>query len=220
MAKLIGIRGYVGAGKDTLAAMIAGLLSEYPIRGLSVLNLIDKPHTFISYQTGVQVRAFAEPLRDICARLIGERPETFLNRDTKDAPINSKWLNDDGSLMTRRDLLLYVGKQMRERNPEVFVDLAMRSWNTRENFIFVDVRQRNELQAIRERGGKVIEIVRPGVGPANNIDSLLDNETFDAVIINHGAIGDLYWAAHRTMEDLYGPGYSKGLATYSPAATL
>ena len=76
----------------------------------------------------------------------------------------------------------------------VWVDTALGHLHPGENIVVTDVRFANEAQAIQSKGGYVIKIERPGVGPANNhiSESALDNADFDKVIINDGTINQLH----------------------------
>ena len=74
----------------------------------------------------------------------------------------------------------------------VWIDAALR--DVPENVVVTDARFPNEAQAIRDRGGIVVRITRPGVGPANSHQSetALDGWPFDAVIVNDGTIAELH----------------------------
>lgn len=69
-------------------------------------------------------------------------------------------------------------------------------WKT----VVTDVRYPNEAQYIQARGGKLIRITRPGVGPANShiSETALDNWGFDAILENNGSREDL----RRKLEEL------------------
>jgi hypothetical protein len=60
--------------------------------------------------------------------------------------------------------------------------------------VVTDVRFPNEAQGIRDRGGLVIRIERPGVGPRNDhpSETSLIGYAFDHVIDNSGSIEDLH----------------------------
>lgn len=63
------------------------------------------------------------------------------------------------------------------------------------NWIITDVRFPNEAQAIKDRGGIMIRIERPGVeshcGGQHPSETALDNYNFDYVIENEGSIDEL-----------------------------
>lgn len=68
-------------------------------------------------------------------------------------------------------------------------------------YSITDVRFPNEADAIKERGGRVYWISRPGIGPANDHPSehALDDYDFDAVIDNSGTLDDLAAEARSTI---------------------
>lgn len=79
----------------------------------------------------------------------------------------------------------------------IWIDAALGSHGSglySDNIVVTDVRFPNEAQAIKERGGQVIRIERPGVGPANDhpSETALDYWQFDRVIVNDGSIRDLH----------------------------
>jgi len=75
----------------------------------------------------------------------------------------------------------------------IWVDTAFARVDN-DKVVVTDVRFPNEADGIRQRGGEVVRIERPGVGPRNNHPSetsLLDYE-FDVTIYNDGTIEDLH----------------------------
>jgi hypothetical protein len=68
----------------------------------------------------------------------------------------------------------------------VWVDATFNGLNPDGKYAVSDCRFVNEAEAIRSRGGKIIRINRPGVGPANShaSETSLDDYDFDAVIVN------------------------------------
>lgn len=166
---LVGFSGYARSGKDTAAS----LLPTY------------------------ERVAFADIMRDFLYRLnpIITRDNRDFNRLQKvidevgwDGYKNSPWGAEIRALMQRlgtecgRDLL----------GEDVWVNAALDNLST-GNYAVTDCRFLNEADAIRKRGGKIIRIERPGVGPANShiSETGLDNYDFDAVIVNDGSLFDL-----------------------------
>jgi hypothetical protein len=135
---------------------------------------------------------------------------------TKHYESDAPWIAEGGESyeepMTVRDLLQILGTEaMRDglhtnvwvnalmadykMHPEHFNDIA----NGRDtsdgypNWIITDTRFPNEAQAIKDKGGMVIKVERPGVGPVNGHPSedALKDYNFDYVIHNDGSINDL-----------------------------
>lgn len=106
-------------------------------------------------------RAFADPLRAIAVQLFGENVERAQLQILGDT------------------LRTHLGADVLER---VVLD------NLPDRCVITDVRLRSEAQAIVDRGGIVIRIERPGVGPANghHSETELDDWPFDMTVVNDG----------------------------------
>ncbi len=86
-------------------------------------------------------------------------------------------------------------------HPNVWIFAALRSQPARELIAVSDVRFPNEAAAIKDSGGRLVRVERPGVGPANDIDTLLDRyDRFDAIIRNDGTV-ELLHARMRSILD-------------------
>lgn len=70
--------------------------------------------------------------------------------------------------------------------------------------VFTDVRFRNEVDALRERGAFLVYILRPGAAPANwhRSERELSPADADAVIHNDGDLLSLYYRTCRLAESL------------------
>lgn len=84
-----------------------------------------------------------------------------------------------------------VGRQM--FGEDVWIKYALKKVEFRYDYVVTDVRYPNEADAIRELGGQVWRINRPGFEPANSHVSevAMDNYRFDYVLDNSGSIEDL-----------------------------
>jgi len=86
-----------------------------------------------------------------------------------------------------------------------WIDLAMQAQAKHPRCVVTDVRFRNEVEAIRDAGGIVVEVVRPDVAP---VPSLHPSETEqasvvpDAMVLNDHDVAGL----HRQILDLVGLG--------------
>lgn len=74
----------------------------------------------------------------------------------------------------------------------IWIDAAFANQPDDAKIVVGDCRFRNEAQAIRERGGKIVRVTRAGVGPANSHISEhdLDNFDFDFHISNDGTLDE------------------------------
>ena len=123
--------------------------------------------------------------------------------------------------MTVRDLLQKLGTDaMREGlHQNVWVNALMADYTPTQvqwsdgpvggyedgpmpNWIITDTRFPNEAQAIKDKGGIVIKVQRPGVGPVNNhpSETALKDYQFDYVINNNGSLEDLLAEVKKFIE--------------------
>lgn len=92
-----------------------------------------------------------------------------------------------------RQVLIDVGNVARQLlGEDVWVNAAF-ARTTAERIAITDMRYPNEARAIRERGGLLVKVTRPGVCPLDNVadQALADFDGWDAVIVNDGSIDDL-----------------------------
>lgn len=130
---IIGICGGAGAGKDTIAARLA------------------ETH-------GFERIAFADPLYQMLEVLTGLPEERLRDRAEKEAVI--EWLGK-----SPRQLLQSLGTEWGRQHvaDDVWVRLAVRKAAAAPLVAIPDVRFDNEAQAIKDAGGLVWCVVRPGV---------------------------------------------------------
>jgi hypothetical protein len=135
---------------------------------------------------------------------------------TKQYESDAPWIAEGGESyeepMTVRDLLQILGTEaMRDGlHKNVWVNALMADYKPTQvqwsdgpvggyedgpmpNWIITDTRFPNEAKAIKDKGGIVIKVDRPGVGPVNGHPSedALKDYNFDYVIHNNGSINDL-----------------------------
>lgn len=100
-----------------------------------------------------------------------------------------------------RALLQRTGTEAGRRllGPNVWVDALFRELEDAPAVVITDVRFPNEARAVAERGGVVIRIERPGVGPARDkvgrvheSETALDDWSYDHVLYNDGSVRDLH----------------------------
>jgi len=171
--KLIGLTGYKGSGKDTVGEILC---------------------TDFNFERF----AFADKLRQVCREVYGIEMKYFT-----DTILKEQTLEKFG--MSPREILIHVGQSMREINPNVWCDFAMNVidqieefvdtlWNgdrESDGYVITDVRHYNELEAILERGGVVVRVVREGCELGNDLPhtGFPDRDLIE--IYNDGTIEDL-----------------------------
>ncbi|MCD2462429.1 hypothetical protein MBT42_02500 [Streptomyces sp. MBT42] len=81
----------------------------------------------------------------------------------------------------------------------VWVDALFRELADAPALVITDVRFPDEARAVADRGGVMIRVERPGVGPAKDkvgrvheSETALDGWDFDHVLVNDGSVRDLH----------------------------
>lgn len=164
---LIGLSGKAGSGKDA-AFRIIQALTDYAFD--------NKKNSY--------------KLKQIAGTLLGDH--NFAEKwELSDREFRDFFLEDWG--MTRREFLMKLGTEA------IRDGLNKNSWILAlyadyrpliSNWIVTDVRFKNEAEALKERGGILIRIERPGTkGQDHPSDKDLDDyQGFDKVIVNDGTL--------------------------------
>lgn len=208
---IIGISGYSNSGKDTVGAIIQYIFAHhYNPLALPVEKMVtdlDEYGEFLEENSGWEIRKFAGKLKDIASHLTGIEVENFEDQEFKKTNLGPEWDYqidefNTPTKMTVRDLLQKLGTDAMRTglHTNVWVNALMADytpeWTTDEgkhdplqefpNWIITDTRFPNEAQAIKDKGGIVIRVDRPGVKPINDHPSEvgLDSWKFDYKIAN------------------------------------
>lgn len=83
-----------------------------------------------------------------------------------------------------REFLQNLGVGIREFGPDYWVDAAFHNYDPTVPTVFTDVRFPNELDAVRDRGGVIVKIVRIGLAPVNGhiSEQLAETGKFDYLV--------------------------------------
>lgn len=163
---IIGICGFIGSGKDTIADYLVNL------------------HHF-------RRESFANSLKDAVAHVFGW-DRTLLEGRTKQArewrEVKDQWWSDRlGMDITPRWILQQWGTEVCRRafHDDIWIaSLENKLRNSRDDVVITDCRFPNEIKAIRAAGGRVIRVVR---GP--------EPEWYNAAVsVNHGPDGNSSWS--------------------------
>jgi hypothetical protein len=166
MAKIIGIVGFIGSGKDTVADYLVNF------------------HRF-------KRESFANSLKDAVSQVFGWDREllegrTKESRDWRETR-DEWWTKRLKKDITPRYVLQYWGTEVVRKgfHDDMWVaSLEHRLLNTKNDIVITDCRFPNEIKAIRAAGGQVVRIKR-GVEP----------EWFDAAkSMNRGPSRNMSWA--------------------------
>jgi hypothetical protein len=193
---IIGINGYSGSGKDTVGAIIQYIFAhhEEPL-ALPVEDMVvdmEEHGWFLEEQSGWEIMKFAGKLKDIAEHLTGIHIDKFEDQEFKKTNLGPEW-SMHGMPMTVREFLQKLGTDGLRNglHDNVWVNALMADYQQDEdgdfpNWIVTDTRFVNEAKAIKDRGGIIIRVERPGVKPINNHLSEigLDDWNFDYKIAN------------------------------------
>jgi hypothetical protein len=108
-----------------------------------------------------------------------------------------------------RSLLQRTGTEAGRRvlGDDVWVEALYADHHDAAGLVVTDVRFPNEAEAVAKRGGVMIRVERPGVGPtkdkygrAHISETALDDWPFDHVLVNDGSVADLHAKLHGVAE--------------------
>ena len=200
---IIGINGKIGAGKDTVGEIIQKLCLTNTNQNYEIKKFAGKLKQIASLLTGIAVEKFED--QEFKKTLLGDEWGTV-----KENVLNAIPVFEDvkfNHMMSVRELLQKLGTEaMRDRLHEnvwvnaLFADYKLTRPNsslgdlslTMPNWIITDMRFPNEMEAVKERDGITIKVVRPGTATGNHPSEIaLDDAKFDYEIINDGTIEEL-----------------------------
>jgi hypothetical protein len=179
---IIGISGYAGSGKDQLGQFISLAIDRNRPNGLRS-----------------SIHKFAGPIKRFVSDITGIPEWEMEDREVKDKRLGDEWGRSLYAMSkfgwtelppTLREFLQDVGMKMREIHPDFWVNAVFSHPDFEaQDFvvpIITDVRFPNELKRIKDSGGVVIRIDRPGVGPVNGhtSETALDRYKFDYKVAN------------------------------------
>lgn len=204
---IIGINGYAGSGKDT-----AGILIQYIQANMGKANLEEVTEKYSEHQwwleekSGWEIKKWAGKLKQIANILTGIPLEKFEDQEFKKTNMGPQWDRQfftEGKGWCRRPMLVreflqflgtdglraglhentWVNALMADYEGLYDIDTDRTTW---PNWVITDTRFPNEAQAIKDAGGIVIRIDRPGVTAVNAHPSEtgLDDWDFDYRIAN------------------------------------
>ena len=181
---IIGVSGYSGCGKDTVG---------------TILQQIDKDSHW-------EIKKWAGKLKQVAELLTGIPVEKFEDQESKKTNLGKQWNDRINNPMSVRDFLQKLGTEglrdglhtntwvnaLMADYKCVPADRAPNGWDC-DNWIITDTRFPNEAQAIKDAGGIIIRVTRPGIGPVNDHPSEtgLNQWKFDYEIQNDSSLNEL-----------------------------
>lgn len=198
---IIGINGYAQSGKDTIGELIRQTDSSWVIK-----KWAGKLKTIASILTGLPVHLFED----------GDAKNTYLGSEwstSSNNPLNAITPFQDIEFVEMMSIRMFLQKLGTDAirdglHPNAWVNALMSEYksekfsgyigDTRQDidaskWIITDTRFHNEAKAIKDKGGYVIRVDRPGLGPVNShpSETALDKWDFDYRIENSGTIEEL-----------------------------
>ena len=193
---IIGINGKIGSGKDTVGKIIQ-YLQCHNTGEITIQDVMSNPEHewWLEEQSKFEIKKFAGKLKEIGSILSGIVADQFEDQEFKKLYMGVDWD------MTYREFLQKLGTEaMREGlHTNVWVNALFADYKPPKmsqynpsNWIITDMRFPNELEAVEERKGITIRVVRSGTTVGTHAsETALDDAYFDHVISNNGTIEDL-----------------------------
>jgi hypothetical protein len=160
---IIGLSGYARSGKDTVAQF---LVENY----------------------GYTRVAFADNIRHMLLDLnpyVGIGPSNYNHTTLSDLVALNGWEGAKQHPEVRR-LLQDLGE-------DVWINAALSTPTQNDGLVITDVRFINEAEAIKNRGGQIWRVIRPGVTAVNShiSETQMDGYSYDRIVDNSGDFKDL-----------------------------
>jgi hypothetical protein len=181
---IISLSGYSGSGKDTVG---------------TILQQIDRDSHW-------EIKKWAGKLKQVAELLTGIPVEKFEDQEFKKTNLGKQWNDRINNPMSVRDFLQKLGTEglrdglhtntwvnaLMADYKCVPADRAPNGWDC-PNWIITDTRFPNEAQAIKDSGGIIIRVTRPGIGPVNDhpSETALNQWNFDYEIQNDSSLNEL-----------------------------
>jgi hypothetical protein len=181
-----------------------------------------------------RIKKFSGALKKVASILTGISVDKFEDQEFKDSHLGPEWylevetptdlVSNDVKfmkMMSVRELLQKLGTDAIRNglHPNAWVNAAMANYKPSiygydgngspvaelPHWIFTDCRFPNEAQAIKDKGGVIIRIDRPGVGPVNDhpSETALDNWDFDYKIANVSDLESLKHTVQLLMNKIW-----------------
>jgi hypothetical protein len=149
---IIGLSGYAGVGKDTLAKYIVELDPSF------------------------EIKKFSGKLKEVASLLTGIPVDNFENQKFKTQELNG-W-----DMTVRELLQKLGTEAIRDGlHEDAWVNALFANYHQGENWVITDMRFPNEYEAVKRFGGKTVRLTRAGINPINNHPSEtgIDTNDFD-----------------------------------------
>jgi len=209
MRNLISISGKIGMGKDTVCSIIQYLTTKK--QSNIDCSFEEFRGSTLEMLSPYQNKKMAGKLKKIASILTGIDVNKFEDQEFKKTEMSPEWG------MTYRTFLQKLGTEAMRNGLHTdtwlnafwidYKDIYTGSWGQghhiyeKPNWIITDVRFENEYNSVKERGGLMIKVERPGIETQTHTSETgLDHITdWDYVIQNDGTINDLIEKVHEIL---------------------
>ena len=180
-------------------------------RGMGIFDLDRKDDVFMNYLSEVvwphvKIYNFADSLKWILINMYGFSVESLFGGEKKDSPSHIKWeqmvdiipkkkLKKNimlDSYMSNREAMQYFGDVLRNIDTDCFIKHCVKEIQNEQCPVAIigDVRRKNEVDAIKALGGKVIYLTRK-IDNKEQHDTeteltTIDSSYYDLIINNEG----------------------------------
>jgi hypothetical protein len=189
MGIIVGISGKARVGKDTLGDYLA-----YRIDDITDGNVICNRVAYADY---------------LKKRIMADFDLSYeqLYGDLKEIP-DGRYFKEDGSYWTPREIMQHYGQFFRTIDYNFWVKKLFENMGMYDNIIISDLRHKNEVDAVKERGGYHIRVVRNIDNKIHGKDHISETALSDDYkvdfLVNNGSdtIEDLYNKADIIIEEI------------------
>lgn len=205
---IIGILGVAGAGKDTAADF---LVRDHGFTKVALADPLKRLARDVFAFTDDQLWGPSAARNAPDERYPRDHSYAYIDADNDlyecascgDRIVDwqaEKVIGVGGCFLTPRYALQTLGTEWgRHCYSNVWVEYALRVAGQLYNAVVSDLRFKNEVDAFRKAGAKLIRIVRPGAGLAGSAgrhvseaeQESIPDSAFDAIIVNDGTLEDL-----------------------------
>lgn len=200
---IVGLAGYAGVGKDTIACTIQYILA-CDVNGMTIEDVLEKKDThqwWLEIKSGWRTKSYAEKLKQVASLVTGVPIYKFNDHEFKKSNLGKEW-----GFMSVREFLQRLGTDAMRKGlyDSVWINALMSGYTPSDKWLITDVRFPDEAQAIKDRGGVIVRVNRPNVGPTNNHISELamDHWKYDETITNRDGMAELLINAGELIKNL------------------
>jgi hypothetical protein len=216
---IIGINGYSGSGKDTIGKLIQVLSCESigTVTIEDIINNYSEHEWWLEEESGWEIKKWAGKLKIIASMITGIPVVKFEDQEFKKTKLGPEWdrqFYTEGKGWEKRPMLvreflqilgtegLRTGLHENTWINALMADYEPVAFEQPSNWIITDTRFPNEAQAIKEAGGIVIRVDRPGVSAINAhpSETALDNWDFDHKIMNGSDLVSLMFTVSNILK--------------------